>query len=145
MPGKVNPVLCESLMQVAARVLGNDQTIVLCGAAGGQFQLNVMMPVMADTALESVRLLANATDAFTDLCLRDMEANREACEAAVEKSLSLVTGLNPYIGYDRAAALAKEAFATGKTIRELCRQKNVLPEEQLNEALDPWRMTRPQP
>jgi fumarate hydratase, class II len=145
MPGKVNPVLCESVMQVAARVLGNDQTITLCGAAGGQFQLNVMMPVMGDTMLQSVRLLANATTAFTDLCLVEMEANPEACEAAVEKSLSMATGLNPYIGYEQAAALAKEAFATGKTIRELCREKNVLPEEQLNEALDPWRMTRPQP
>jgi fumarate hydratase, class II len=144
MPGKVNPVLCESLMQVAARVLGNDQTITLCGAAGGQFQLNVMMPVMGDTVLESVRLLANAVNAFTDLCLADMQPNPEACEAAVEKSLALVTGLNPYIGYERAAALAKEAFATGKTIRQLCREKQILPEEQLAEALDPWRMTRPQ-
>ena len=143
MPGKVNPVLCESAMQAAARVLGNDQTITLCGAAGGQFQLNVMMPVMADALLESVRLLAGATGAVTDLCLKDMEANPEACAAAVEKSLALATGLTPYIGYDRAAALAKEAFATGKTIRELCRQKNILPEEQLAEALDPWRMTRP--
>jgi fumarate hydratase, class II len=144
MPGKVNPVLCESAMQVAARVLGNDQTIAFCGAAGGQFQLNVMMPVMADTVLESVRLLANATNALTDLCLADMEANPEACAAAVEKSLAMVTGLTPYIGYDRAAALAKEAFSTGKTIRELCREKKVLPEDQLNDALDPWRMTRPQ-
>jgi fumarate hydratase class II len=143
MPGKVNPVLCESLMQVAARVLGNDQTIVLCGAAGGQFQLNVMMPVMGHAALESVRLLAAATRAFTGLCLEGMEANRAACEASVEKSLSMVTGLNPYIGYQQAAALAKEAFATGKTIRELCREKGILPEEQLNQALDPWRMTRP--
>jgi fumarate hydratase, class II len=143
MPGKVNPVLCESLMQVAARVLGNDQTIAICGAAGGQFQLNIMMPVMGDTAIESVRLLASATDAFTDLCLKDMEANRETCAMAVEKSLAMVTGLNSYIGYDQAAALAKEAFATGQTIRELCRKKNVLPEDQLDKALDPWRMTKP--
>ena len=120
MPGKVNPVLCESLMQAAARVLGNDQTIVVCGAAGGQFQLNVMMPVMADAVLESIRLLANATDAFTSMCLAGMEADAEACEASVEKSLAMATGLTPYIGYERAAALAKEAFATGKTIRELC-------------------------
>ena len=143
MPGKINPVLCESLMQAAARVLGNDQTITFCGAAGGQFQLNVMMPVMADAALESVRLLSNATRAFTDLCLKEMEANPEACEAAVEKSLSLVTGLNPYIGYERAAALAKEAFLTGKTIRELCQEQNVLPPDQLAAALDPRQMTRP--
>jgi fumarate hydratase class II len=144
MPGKVNPVLCESLMQVAARVLGNDQTVTFCGAAGGQFQLNVMMPVMADAALESVRLLTNATAAFTGLCLEEMEANAEACEAAVEKSLAMVTGLNPYIGYERAAALAKEAFRSGKTIRELCREQNVLPPDQLSAALDPRRMTGPQ-
>ncbi|MBU4271208.1 MAG: class II fumarate hydratase [Planctomycetes bacterium] len=143
MPGKVNPVLCESAMQAAARVLGNDQTVAFCGAAGGQFQLNVMMPVMADAVLESVRLLANAASAFTDFCLSRLEANVEACEAAVEKSLSMATALTPLIGYEQAAALAKEAFASGKTIRQLCREKNVLPEEQLDEALDPRRMTRP--
>jgi fumarate hydratase, class II len=145
MPGKVNPVLCESVMQVAARVMGNDQTIVLCGAAGGQFQLNVMMPVMADVLLESVRLLANVTAAFTSMCLADMQPDAQACRSAVEKSLAMVTGLSPHIGYERAAALAKEAFAAGKTIRQLCREKGVLPEEQLNAALDPWRMTGPRP
>lgn len=144
MPGKVNPVLCESLMQVAARVMGNDQTIALCGAVGGQFQLNIMMPSMADTMLEGIRLLANATRVFADRCLDAMEANPEACEEAVEKSLAMVTGLNASIGYERAAALAKEAFQTGKTIRQLCRENDVLPEEQLDEALDPWRMTRPE-
>jgi fumarate hydratase, class II len=144
MPGKVNPVLCESLMQVAARVLGNDQTISLCGASGGQFQLNVMMPIMADVALESVRLMASALRAFTTLCLAGMEANAEVCQATVENSLSLVTALTPYIGYERAAALAKEAFKTGKTIRQLCQEKQILPENQLNEALDPRRMTRPE-
>ena len=143
MPGKVNPVICESLMQAAARVMGNDQTVAFSGAAGGQFQLNVMMPVMAHATLESVRLLANGTRAFSERCLKGLEADVEACEAAVEKSLSLATGLNPYIGYERAAELAKEAFESGKTIRELCREKNILPENQLEEALDPWRMTNP--
>jgi fumarate hydratase class II len=143
MPGKVNPVMCETMMQVAARVMGNDQTMAVCGASGGQFQLNIMMPVMADTALESIRLLAAATGALVDFALVDMEAHAEACQAAVEKSLAMVTGLNPYIGYDRAAALAKEAFHSGKTIRELCREKNILPDDQLREALDPWRMTKP--
>ena len=143
MPGKVNPVICEALMQAAARVMGNDQTMAVCGAAGGQFQLNVMMPVMGDAALESVRLLARATDAFTRLCLAGMEANPEQCRAAVEKSLAMATGLNPHVGYERAAALAKEAFRTGKTIREVCREQKVLPEDQLEKALDPWRMTRP--
>ncbi|MCE9547052.1 MAG: class II fumarate hydratase [Planctomycetia bacterium] len=144
MPGKVNPVMCESLMQVAARVLGNDQTLSFSGAAGGQFQLNIMMPVMGDTALESVRLLAQGTGAFVDFCAIEMEANAEACEASVEKSLSMVTSLNPHIGYERAAALAKEAFKSGKTIRQLCEEQNVLPAEQLREALDPMRMTEPQ-
>jgi fumarate hydratase class II len=130
-------------MQAAARALGNDQTIVVCGAAGGQFQLNVMMPVMADAVLESVRLLANATCTFAAKCLAGMEADRETCEGSVEQSLAMATALNPYIGYERAAELAKEAFATGKTIRELCVEKNVLPEQQLNEALHPWSMTRP--
>jgi fumarate hydratase class II len=143
MPGKVNPVMCESMMQVAARVMGNDQTIAVCGAAGGQFQLNIMMPVMGDTVLESIRLLAGAVEALVDFCLVDMQANPETCQAAVEQSLSMVTGLNPYIGYEQAAALAKEAFHTGQTIRQLCREKNVLPEDQLREALDPWRMTKP--
>jgi len=143
MPGKVNPVMCESMMQVAARVMGNDQTIAISGATGGQFQLNIMMPVMGHTTLESIALLAQATDAFVDFCAEDMQANDQACEAAVEKSLSMVTSLNPYIGYEKAASLAKEAFKTGKTIRELCSEQNVLPEDQLNEALDPMRMTEP--
>ncbi|NLE36678.1 MAG: class II fumarate hydratase [Pirellulaceae bacterium] len=145
MPGKVNPVLCESLMQVAARVAGNDQTIAVSGMAGGQFQLNIMMPVMADAVLESIRLMVGGTLAFTELCLVGMKSNAEVCQEAVEKSLAMATALNPYIGYQKAAELAKEAFATGKTIRELCREKNVLPEEQLDEALNPWRMTEPTP
>ncbi len=144
MPGKVNPVMCESLMQVAARVMGNDQTIAISGAAGGNFQLNIMMPVMGQTTLESIALMTGAVNAFVEKCAQGLEANEEACAAAVEKSLSMVTSLNPYIGYEKAAALAKEAFKTGKTIRELCHEKQVLPEDTLNEALDPWRMTEPQ-
>lgn len=143
MPGKVNPVMCESLMQVCARVIGNDQTVAFSGATGGQFQLNIMMPIMGDATLESVSLLAQGTMAFVDLCAIDMEANPEACEASVEQSLAMVTSLNPYVGYEKAAALAKEAFKTGKTIRDLCREQNVLPEDQLTKALDPWSMTEP--
>ncbi len=143
MPGKVNPVMCESMMQVAARVMGNDQTITIAGAAGGQFQLNIMMPVMGAVTLESVRLLAKASQAFVDFCVLEMEANPEACQASVEKSLAMVTSLNPLIGYEKAAQLAKEAFNTGKTIRELCLEKKILPESTLNEVLDPFRMTEP--
>ncbi|MEX1229005.1 MAG: class II fumarate hydratase [Planctomycetaceae bacterium] len=143
MPGKVNPVMCESLMQVAARVMGNDQTVSFSGAVGGQFQLNIMMPVMGHATLESIRLLAQATTAFVDFCAEEMEANPEACEASVEKSLSMVTSLNPHVGYEKAAALAKEAFKSGKTIRELCTEQNILPPETLEKALDPYSMTEP--
>jgi len=144
MPGKVNPVLCESMMQVAARVMGNDQTITISGAGGGQFQLNIMMPVMCQTTLESVHLLSQGINAFVEFCAADMEANIEACESFVEKSLSMCTSLNPHIGYERAAKLAKEAFKTGKTIRELCIEQEILPLDTLEEALDAMRMTEPQ-
>jgi fumarate hydratase class II len=144
MPGKVNPVLCESMMQVCARVMGNDQALAVSGAAGGQFQLNIMMPVMAQTALESIALMAGATEAFVTLCADAMEANPEACEAGVEKSLSMVTSLNPHIGYERAAALAKEAFKSGRTVRQLCEDQKILPPDVLNSALDPMSMTEPQ-
>ncbi len=137
MPGKVNPVMCESMMQVAARVMGNDQTLTISGAAGGQFQLNIMMPIMGHAALESIRLMASASRAFVDFCAEGLEANPAACEASVEKSLSMVTSLNPYIGYEAAAKLAKDAFATGKTIRELCREKGILPETTLQTGAGP--------
>jgi fumarate hydratase class II len=135
--------MCESMMQVAARVMGNDQTIAFSGATGGQYQLNIMMPVMGQTTLESARLLASSCRAFVEFCMNGMEANAAACEASVEKSLSMVTSLNPLIGYETAAALAKEAFKTGKTIRQLCEEQQILPADVLRKALDPWRMTEP--
>jgi fumarate hydratase, class II len=143
MPGKVNPVMCESMMQVAARVIGNDQTVAMSGAAGGQFQLNIMMPVMGQATLESILLMANATRAFVDFCAEGLEANAEVCEAAVEQSLAMVTSLNPHIGYEKAAKMAKEAFETGKTIRQLCKEQGILPEATLRQALDPKGMTEP--
>jgi fumarate hydratase class II len=155
MPGKVNPVMCESMMQVCARVMGNDQTIAFSGATGGQFQLNIMMPVMGLVALESVQLLAACTYAFVDFCALEMEANVEACQAQVEKSLSMVTSLNPLIGYDAAASIAKEAFKSGKTVRDLCLDKiragtlrkkeggAAVAEAELTAALDPRSMTEP--
>ncbi|TWU48607.1 Fumarate hydratase class II [Rubripirellula tenax] len=144
MPGKVNPVMCESMMQLTARVMGNDTTMTVSGASGGNFQLNIMMPVMADTVLESVHLLSQGVVAFVEFCLDDLQANEEACDASVEQSLAMCTSLNALIGYDQAAKLAKEAFSTGQTIRELCREKGILPEDTLTEALDPWKMTEPQ-
>ena len=104
MPGKVNPVMCESMMQVAARVMGNDGCLAMSGASGGNFQLNIMMPVMGQTTLESVSLLTGVTNAFVDKCAEGLEANEEKCNAAVELSLSMVTSLNPYIGYEESLA-----------------------------------------
>jgi fumarate hydratase class II len=144
MPGKVNPVMCESLMQLCAWVMGNDTTVAFSGATGGQFQLNIMMPIMGHSVLQSIVLLAKGTQAFVDFCALEMEANIEACEASVEKSLSMVTSLNPLIGYEKAAALAKEAFKSGKTIRELCVEQKILEPDVLKKALDPWSMTEPQ-
>ncbi len=140
MPGKVNPVLCESLMQVSARVIGNDVTITQCAASCGQFQLNIGMPVMAATALESVKILTNAIRVFAQRCLANLQVNAEQCNSAIEKSLSMVTGLNPYIGYEMAAKLAKQAFKEGKTIRQLCQELNILPADQLNDGLNPRKM-----
>ncbi len=144
MPGKVNPVMCESMMQLTARVMGNDTTMTLCGASGGNFQLNIMMPIMGDAMIESIALLSNGVSAFIEFCMDGLEANPEACEAGVEQSLSMVTSLNPFIGYEKAAKLTKEAFASGKTIRELCVEQSVLPKETLDAALDPFTMTEPQ-
>ncbi|MFN7735781.1 MAG: class II fumarate hydratase [Pirellula sp.] len=145
MPGKVNPVMCESMMQLTARVIGNDSTMTLSGAAGGNFQLNIMMPVMGHAMLESIMLLSNGISAFIEFCMEGLEANPTACEASVEQSLSMVTSLNPYIGYEKAAKLTKEAFASGKTIRELCLEQQILDPSELNKALDPFSMTQPHP
>lgn len=143
MPGKVNPVLCESVMQVAARVIGNDQTVSFSGAAGGQFQLNVMMPVMGRATLESIELMSTAARAFSDFCVAEMQANEASCSESVEKSLSLVTSLCPLVGYEKASQLAKEAFGSGKTIREVCRAHGGLSEAVLAEVLDASSMTEP--
>ena len=143
MPGKVNPVLCEAAMQAAARVMGGDQTIAIAGAAGGHFQLNIMMPMMGDVAIESVELLTGATRALLDFCLAEMEPNEEACRAAVEQSLAMATALNPKIGYEEAARIAKEAFRSGRTVREVCESEGVLPPDELEETLDPRNMLRP--
>jgi fumarate hydratase, class II len=142
MPGKVNPVLCESVMQVSAQVFGNDTT-VCWGGANGNLELNVMMPVMAHNTLESIRLLANVVRAFQDKCVSGITANRERCKELVEYSMAMVTSLAPIIGYDRAAEIAKESAKTGKTVREICREEQVLPEADLNRALDPIEMTKP--
>jgi len=138
MPGKVNPVICEAVTQVCAQVVGNDAAIAVAGLSG-QLQLNVFIPLIARNLLESIRLLANVSNVFVEKCLDGLEADRARAEALVEGSLALVTALVPAIGYDAAAALAKEAAATGRTVRALCLEKGVLPPEELARLLDPAR------
>ncbi len=145
MPGKVNPVMCESLMQVCARVFGNDATVTWC-AASGNFELNVMMPALAAALLESIELLTNAGDLFLERCVRDIKANKERCNELIEHSLALVTGLNSKIGYDKASVIAKESARTGIPVRQLCLGRLAelgLTEAELTEALDPERMCAP--
>src|SRR6266480_338349 len=141
-PGKVNPVLCESMMMVCAQVIGNDAVVTWAGA-NGNLELNVMMPVMAHNLLESIRLLANVCDAFREKCVTGISANKQRCQELVELSMAMVTSLAPKIGYDRAAEIAKESAKTGKTVREICREKKVLPDAELERALDPVAMTEP--
>ncbi len=138
MPGKVNPVIAESLVMVCAQVIGYDATIAWCGAAGN-FELNVMMPVMAYDLLESIRLLAAAGANFAARLVEGLQADRRRAESFIEQSLAMATALAPEIGYESAAALAKEAFAGGRTIREVAREKSGLDPQHLSELLDPER------
>ncbi len=140
MPGKVNPVIPEAVLMVAAQVIGNDATIAFAGMSG-IFELNVMMPVIAYNLLQSIELLANASVLLAEKCVEGIEANRERAEELVEQSLAMVTALVPLIGYDAAAEIAKESVRTGKTVRELVREKALLPEAELAAALDPWGQT----
>jgi fumarate hydratase class II len=140
MPGKVNPVIPESVLMVAAHVVGNDAAITL-GGMQGNFDLNVMMPMIAYNLLQSIQILANVSRLLAESCVDGIVANKERCEELVERSLAMVTALVPKIGYDAAAEIAKESVKTGRTVRELCREKKVLPDDELNEALDPWGMT----
>ncbi|MBE9485948.1 MAG: class II fumarate hydratase [Chloroflexi bacterium] len=141
MPGKINPVMAESLMQVCAQVVGNDATVALCGLSGN-FELNVMMPVMAHNILQSIELLSNGILAFDEKCLTGLQADEKRCTDLLEQSLALVTALVPEIGYDRAGDLAKQAHKTGRTLRELALEDGVAAEV-LNKLLDPTSMTEP--
>ncbi len=127
MPGKINPVIPEVVVQVGAQVIGNDATITFCGQ-GGHFQLNAMMPVMAYNLLQSVSLLSTSAGAFAEKCIAGVVPNPVACRANIDKSLYLATALSPIIGYDRAAAIASKAYETGKSIREVAAQESDLPE-----------------
>jgi len=143
MPGKVNPVMCESVIQVACQVVGNDAAIA-AGATGGVgsiLELNVAMPVIANNLLCSISLLTNVARAFTDKCIRGLEADESRCRELVELSLAMVTALAPKLGYDAAAQIAKKACETGKTVREVCLADQVLTEDELADLLDAQKQT----
>lgn len=136
MPGKVNPVIAESALMVCAQVIGYDATIAWCGAAGN-FELNVMMPVMAFDILQSIALLAAASRNFDARLLQGLEPDRDTATSLVEKSLAMVTVLAPVIGYEKAAAISKKAYESGRTVREVAREMSGLDEVRLNELLNP--------
>jgi len=140
MPGKVNPVVCESVIQVAAQVTGNSQAVVI-GGQWGQLDLNTMLPLIARNLLESIRLLANVCRLFVDRCLAGTTANVARAESYVERSISMATALNPHIGYDAAAKIAKQSHATGRTVREIAYEESGLTRERVDEALHPHRQT----
>jgi fumarate hydratase class II len=135
MPGKVNPVIPEAVMQVAAQVIGNDAAMTI-SAQRGNFELNVMLPVIAYNLLQSIELLSSAATALAEKCVNGISADVERCASNLEQSLALCTGLVPAIGYDKAAAIAREAYEKKKTVREVALENRVLPEEELNKLLD---------
>ncbi len=142
MPGKVNPVLPEAVCQVVAQVVGSDAAVAFAGAAGN-FELNVMLPVLARNVLEPIRLLANVSRLLADRCVVGIEPDVERCRTYAEASSAVVTSLAPHVGYEAAAAVVKESLATGRTVRELVADKQLVPADRIDEALDVLRLTRP--
>ena len=140
MPGKVNPVHCEMVVMVAAQVMGNDVAITH-GGAGGQLQLNAMLPLLAHNLLNSVELLSGAARTFGVRCVRALKANEAQCQATLERNLSMGTALAPVLGYDAAAELAKRAYAQGTSVREQALADGVLPADELDRLLDPISLT----
>ena len=141
MPGKVNPVICESMLQVSAQVIANDLAITL-GSQGGAFELNVMLPLIANNLIQSIKILSNAITMFNDKLLKGLKVDKKKCEDYIEKSLSMCTILVPVIGYDKTAQIAYEAYETGETIRELLLKKNILSDMEIEKLLDPSKMTQ---
>lgn len=142
MPGKVNPVMSEAMMMVAARVMGNHTTVTIAGQRGN-FELNVMMPVLAQALLESITLLANVARTFADRCVMGIEANESRARELLEKNPSIATALNTYVGYDKAAEVAKEAARSGRSVRDVVEEKGLLKPAEIDEALDVRAMTEP--
>lgn len=142
MPGKVNPVMAEVVNQVAFQVIGNDHTISLASEAG-QFELNVMEPVLVFNLHQSLTIMKNVFEVFRKYCVEGIVANEEVCKQYVERSIGVITALNPHIGYEASTKIAKEALETGRSVRELCLKYELLTEDELNEILDPFAMTHP--
>jgi len=142
MPGKVNPVMSEALMMVAARVMGNHTTITVAGQHGN-FELNVMMPVMAHAMLESISILAGGAEAFRKRCIDGIEVDRERCRELLELNPSIATALNHAIGYDKASLVAKKAASERRSVRDVVRELNLIPEDELDELLNVREMTEP--
>jgi fumarate hydratase class II len=142
MPGKVNPVMCEAMMMVAARVMGNHTTVTIAGQRGN-FELNVMMPVLAQALLESITLLSNVARTFADRCVAGIEANEARAKQLLEKNPSIATALNPSIGYDKATEVAKEAAREGLSVRDVVERKGLLTPEEIDAALNVRNMTEP--
>ena len=142
MPGKTNPVICEAMIQGCAQVIGNDMAITI-GGQGGVFELNLMLPLIAHNLTNSITILSNSTNIFTEKLITGLKANKEKCAGYIEGSLAMCTSLVPVIGYDKAANIAYKAFNSGKTVREIALEENVLDKNKLNEILDPVSMTKP--
>ncbi len=142
MPGKVNPVIAESMAQVCAQVIGNDAAITF-GGASGLLDLNVMLPVIAHNLLQSEEILANASIMFADKCIAGLQANADKCEQQIAWSMSMVTSLAPVIGYDKASDIAKRAVKEGKTVRDICVEEKLMPQDKLDALLDPNTMLSP--
>ena len=142
MPGKVNPVICESTLQVCAQVVSNDLAITL-GAQSGAFELNVMLPLIGYNLIQSIDILSNSINVFNDKLLKDLKVDKQKCKSYIEKSLSMCTILVPVIGYDKTAEIAYEAYENNKTIKELLIEKNILSKNEINKILDPMKMTFP--
>ena len=142
MPGKTNPVICEAMIQGCAQVIGNDMAITI-GGQGGVFELNLMLPLIAHNLTNSITILSNSTNIFTEKLITGLKANKEKCAGYIEGSLAMCTSLAPVIGYDKAAQIAYKAFNSGKTVREIAMEDNVLDKDKLDEILDPKSMTMP--
>ncbi len=142
MPGKTNPVICEAMIQGCAQVIGNDMAITI-GGQGGVFELNLMLPLIAHNLTNSITILSNSTNIFTEKLITGLKANKEKCAGYIEGSLAMCTSLAPVIGYDKAAQIAYKAFNSGKTVREIAMEDNVLDKDKLDKILDPKSMTMP--